>query len=247
MISGSISPNSIDLTNELEIYKLIKRSKLLFSMCYTIAYMYPLIAFFTSISTLTLNYKFSYQLIVYGIPWSFILAFSVHYASNYLIWQMAYFYIICLYLKIKLKCLNNQIENRVKDKSKVGNNIVKNLLTSLNNIFHEIYDYNTNYWSTYLFWFVITFLIIINYGLFVIIFSQIEFLLRLSMIYAIFSSYILLTIVMNVASEISYKTSQTSKLLSSQFLVDCERSLKTSNRIKVFMKDSNLMSNSIII
>ncbi len=138
-------------------------------------------AFIVSIVALGLNYEFIYQLVFFGIPWSLIIALSVHYTSNSLLWQIKYFYIICIYLKIKSNNLNNELKTRIKNKSKVSNNFVNYLIDSYN----EISDFDSNYWSTYLFWVLAISLTLINACLFAVIFSQMLFFMRIAVIYAV--------------------------------------------------------------
>jgi hypothetical protein len=69
-----------------------------------------------------------------------------------IVWQIIYFDIICLYLKLKLKSINQTINSYNLNQI----NIIK-LMKSLNSIHNEINDYNNNYWSQFLFWFCITF------------------------------------------------------------------------------------------
>jgi hypothetical protein len=106
-MSGLVSQKSIGLKNKREIYWLLKRSKILFILCYIIQYITTFIAFLVSISALALNYEYFYQFIFYGISWSLIVGLSVHYSSCYIFWHISYFYIICFYLKIKFKTLSN--------------------------------------------------------------------------------------------------------------------------------------------
>jgi hypothetical protein len=135
-------------------------------------------AFIVSIVALGLNYEFIYQLVFFGIPWSLIIALSVHYTSNSLLWQIKYFYIICIYLKIKSNNLNNELKTRIKNKSKVSNNFVNYLIDSYN----EISDFDSNYWSTYLFWVLFISLTLINACHFAVIFSQMLFFMRIAVI-----------------------------------------------------------------
>ncbi len=233
MMSGLVSPKSISLKNEREIYRLLKRSKILFIVCLITAYISPLMAFLVSISALALNYEHIYQFIFYGIPWSLIVGFSFHYFSCYIVWHISYFYIICFYLKIKFKTLSNEIKVKIERNSRITNNFVKHLVNSYNRVFLEVHDYNENYWSLYLFWVLATFLTLINTCLFVVIFSEINFFMRFAMIYASVISYIIFAFVINTASSIASEALKAYKLLNSHLLKNFGKNIIASQRVKV--------------
>jgi hypothetical protein len=233
MMSGLVSPKSIGLKNKQEIYRLLKRSKILFILCLITAYISPLMAFLASISALALNYEHIYQFIFYGIPWSLIVGFSFHYISCYLYWHISYFYIICFYLKMKFKSLSNEIKVKIERNSRITNNFVKYLVNSYNRIFREVHDYNDNYWSLYLFWVLTTFLTAINTCLFIMIFSEINFFMRFAVIYASIVSYIIFAFIINTASSIAFEALKAYKLLNSHLLKNFGKNLTASQRVKV--------------
>jgi hypothetical protein len=233
MMSGLVSPKSIGLKNKPEIYRLLKRSKILFILCLINSYISPLMAFLISISTLALNYEHIYQFLFYGIPWSLIVGFSVHYSCCYIVWHISYFYITCFYLKIKFKTLSNEIKVKIERNSRITNNFVKYLVNSYNRIFREVHDYNDNYWSLYLFWVLATVLTLINTCLFVVIFSEINFLIRFVMIYGLVMSCIMFAYFINTASSIAFEALKAYKLLNSHLLKNFGKNITPSQRVKV--------------
>ncbi len=58
---------------------------------------------------------------------------------------MTYFYVICLYLKLKLRNANNSIRNSFKKKYKISNHRMKNILISLDFIISKINTYNNGF------------------------------------------------------------------------------------------------------
>jgi hypothetical protein len=233
MMSGLVSPKSIGLKNKPEIYRLLKRSKILFIVCLITSYISLLMTFFVSISTLALNYEHIYQFIFYGIPWSFIVALSVYYSSCHILWQISYFYITCFYLKIKFKTLSNEITVKVERNSRITNNFVKYLINSYGRIFREVHDYNENYWSLYLFSVLATFLTFINTCLFVGIFSEANFFVRFVMIHGSVTSYIIFAFIINTASSIAFEALKAYKLLNSHLLKNFGENITPSRRVKV--------------
>jgi hypothetical protein len=86
MMSGLISPKSIGLTNKEEIYKLMKKSKILFSFCiWNINNVLPPIGFSLNLLPFIINYSFL-EIIIFGIPHSFFYAIAVHYTSSLMLW-----------------------------------------------------------------------------------------------------------------------------------------------------------------
>jgi len=233
MMSGLVSPKSIGFRNKREIYRLLKRSKILFILCLITAYITPFMASLVSISALALNYEHIYQFIFYGIPWSLIAGFSIHYSTCYLLWHISYFYIICFYLKIKFKSISNEIKVKIEGNSRITNNFVKYLVNSYNRIFREVHDYNDNYWSLYLFWVLATFLTASNTCLFIMIFSEINFFMRFAVIYASIVSYIIFAFIINTASSIAFEALKAYKLLNSHLLKNFGNNITPSQRIKV--------------
>ncbi len=63
---------------------------------------------------------------------------------------MTHFYIICQYLKLKLRNTNNSIRNSFEKKYKMTNNRMNNILISMNSIISEIETYNYDFWSKYM-------------------------------------------------------------------------------------------------
>ncbi len=74
---------------------------------------------------------------------------------------MTYFYIICLYLKSKLKNANNSIRKGFEKKFKMTNHRMKNILKTLNSIIFEINTYN-GFWSKYLMIVGITVILVVD-------------------------------------------------------------------------------------
>ncbi len=76
MMSGSISPKSIGLTNKEEFYKLIKESKILFSIDErNIDKVIPLMAFLLCFVSFIINCSLL-DLMTFGIPYSLLQTFS---------------------------------------------------------------------------------------------------------------------------------------------------------------------------
>ena len=82
MMSGLVSPESIGLTNEKQIYKLIKLSKRLLFICELFTeHFAPVFAFILSISPYIINCSVM-DTIIFGFPNSLLFSLWGHYASS---------------------------------------------------------------------------------------------------------------------------------------------------------------------
>jgi hypothetical protein len=158
MICGLVSPKSIGLINREHINQLLKRSKLMFKIYSFLKLSLIFAAFCASLIPLILNS--SLPLILVEVFWVLLYTyFSFSFNINWS--QMTYFYIICLYLKSKLKNANNSIRKGFEKKFKMTNHRMKNILKTLNSIIFEINTYN-GFWSKYLMIVGITVILVVD-------------------------------------------------------------------------------------
>jgi len=127
MISGLVSPQSIGLTDKEEIYKLVKQSKTLFICCeFLLNRATPLIGFFMNFLTFSLNCSLN-QLIIFYIPHCIVSGFTMYAVYSPIFWQLVYYYIICQYLKSKIKTINRKIIE-LNDKKRMNKKNVVHIL-----------------------------------------------------------------------------------------------------------------------
>jgi hypothetical protein len=215
MMSGLVSPQSIGLTNEVKIYKLLKLSKQLFFICdINTEKIVPILSLMLCnlpmIKVCSLK-----QFFFYIIPINLINAFSCYAAYYMILYQMVYFYLICYYITIKTKECNNKIQYYIKNRIALNNKRAKNLMTELNAIYSEINDYNQNYWSNYLFWIWILFATIINTYLYLGIFSNADFIIRFIFTVGSIIFIITLILIINSASSVSLEVNRSYQLIYS--------------------------------
>lgn len=139
-----------------------------------------------------------------------VTAASAHYVWNYLLYQYFYFYIICKYLNLKLYSLNKRLilmrrHNRFKQ--------IDGIITEFVQIYREINDYNSTYFSKFLF----SFCFVLSLGtivfLYVTMFLSLLLVMRITLIYfVILDCAIFLFTIMTASSitkpkyHISYST-----------------------------------------
>jgi len=211
MMSGLVSPKSIGLTNKEDIYKLLDRFRTLVKFFGFIHKMvlpsFGSIGYFISCS-----FKSSLkEAIIYGIPHSILWGVFMYYMYISIIWHFLYFYIICYYVKIKIRQINKNLAkicayNYIK--------IIPNM-KSLNKIYLELSDFNDIFWSKFLFWFWITFIVIIVMLLYATLFGQMILFLRLIAIQLILILISILISIINIASSVNLEANKSYKLLNS--------------------------------
>ncbi len=217
MISGLISPESIGLINREDINQLLNKSKIMFivSKFSNIGIIFS--AIFLSGIPLIINSSFELYLI--EIFWVLLFTVYSYFCINIIFSQMTYFYIICLYLKLKLRNANNSIEKSFEKKYKMNIHRMKNILKSLNSIISEINSYNNDFWSKYLMIILILVTISLDLVLFQSIFGEMNFFIKTILFYASCSEFSLLMILINTASSVSFEVKKSYKLLNNLFII----------------------------
>ena len=146
MISGLISPECLGITDINDIKKLLKICRFLFYLIEKVLVFVTAIAGFLG-SFIPLAYYSSINLMyVFVIFWSIVYGIGGLYLNNIISWQYIYFYIICVYLKIKLNMIKDEITSKFKKLNSFNN---FKLMSSLNDLFMEINDYNNIIWSKF--------------------------------------------------------------------------------------------------
>jgi hypothetical protein len=96
-----------------------------------------------------LNYSLL-DLMIFGIPHTFLYTLSYHYNCSIIFWPLVYFYLICRYIKIKIEEQNDLIAKAIVERKVI---ITQKMLRSnrnLNAIYSEIIENNHDFWSLYL-------------------------------------------------------------------------------------------------
>jgi len=231
MMSGLISPQSVGIREEFALNKLLIRTKHIFKFNKINAYMIPI---FTSIVPVAIVYstKSVFQMIVFGIPGGLLFCYCIYFTFGYQIWQISYFYLICYYLELKLKQCHNQIKGRINKDNNIEE-FVPYAIRSLNSIHEEIIEFNSNFWSKYLLSFVIIFITSLNIIIYVSIFAEMEFYIRILFIYVTIMCAITYLIVINSASSVTRQVNKSYILLNKLQVMCCKRKLSNSHRLTV--------------
>ena len=153
MISGEISPKDIGLTSEAQVVSLVRRADVMFKVIQLFIDRIVVIIGLLVYCVPGFQNSSIVEFIVYVIPNCIWYEFFLHYFYNYLFYQMAYLYLICYYLKMKIGSVVKEMKQSIKHRRRSPIVIIKKLY----DIFEEINEYNTTYWSKYLFVFWLIF------------------------------------------------------------------------------------------
>jgi hypothetical protein len=230
MISGLVSPKNIRIMYREDINELLKKSKLMFEVYKLLKFGTTFTAFCLSGTPMIINS--SYRLISIEIFWILLFTVWTYFCLNTNLSQLTYFYIICLYLKLKLRNAYNSIRKIFDKKYKMTNYRMKNILNSLNSIISEINTYNNDLWSKYLM--IVLMLVIINLDLVFVegIFGKMSLYFKIIVIQGSSVVFLLLMILINTASSVSFEANKSYKLLNKLFMT-CKKQISIRMKIKV--------------
>ena len=212
MMSGLVSPQSLGLTEEQEIRKLLKLTKVSIKfikvnnnqMCPAITFIFVLILYMINANVM--------ETFCYGIPCAFTMAMLGTYAMNVVYYHTFLQYIICLYLKMKINALNERL-NEMKRKKRFIR--IRETLQSFDSLYSEINEYNTTFWSKFLF-IIWTLLGTVSvFCLYVFLFGRLGSVAQIMVAYfSTFFLFIFLVIIFTTSS-VTYCANKSYKILNS--------------------------------
>jgi hypothetical protein len=173
-----------------------------------------------------------FELYLVEIFWSLFFTTFAYFCVNINLSQMTYFYIICLYLKLKLRNANNSITKSFEKKYKMTYYRMKNILISLNSIISEINTFNNDFWSKYLMNVLISGMLVLDIVLFEAIFGKMNIFMKFALFYGSSLLFLLLMILINTASSVSFEANKSYKLLNKLFITN-KKQISIRMRIKV--------------
>jgi hypothetical protein len=230
MMSGLISPKSIGLTNKEEIYKLIKESKFLFSFCeWNTHIIVPLMGFLLSLLPFIINCSLL-DIILFGIPHSILYTIAVHYTTSIMIWSVVYFYLICRYIKIKIKEQNDFIAKAIIERKVINSQKILRLIRNLNEVYTEVNEYDYDFWSLYLLsiWLIFgALLIFLSYFYF---FTKMTIILKLIIGYGFVFLTLTFLFIISTASSVNYEANKIYKLLNQIMVYNSLRRIRFRTR-----------------
>ena len=156
MMSGLVTPKSLGLTNQTEISKLIQRTRTLLKYVKVNFNLLPIIIIVMIICIYLANGWTLFDALTFGLGNGIVLALFAYLGLEIIVYQFIYFYIMCLYLKIKIKSMNERLIEMKRRKRFIR---IRETLQSFDSLYKEINEYNTTFWSKFLlsFWMALGF------------------------------------------------------------------------------------------
>ena len=217
VMSGSITPSSVGLTNERQVKQLLSIAKWVKPLLRSNKIIIPIVI----IAFILINYLCSKTKITVIILSPYLFIYSsiwTFHAINLLSIQLLLFYMICKYFIIKLKELNQRMRN-----SKVINsNKIQNILYSYDKLYREINEYNTTYWSKFLsnIWFFFGVLIVLL--IFITFFSNAPFIYSVITIYYAIFFTLLYLFIMTITSSLNSEANKSYKIFNTFYVKYCK-------------------------
>ena len=216
MMSGSrvITPKSLGLTDQEQIKRLLKITKRMYYAIFINNIVFPLFAFIMNLILSCADSSSYLEGLIYGVPNGILVAFFCVYFANIVFHQCFEFFIICLYLKIRIRELNQRLlglnSREFRD--------IRKTLGSYDSLIAEIDEYNTTFWSKFLllFWFGIGFDITLL--LYVIIYLPLNLVVLLIAIYGLVVYCIIYFLIIFTASSVNCCAFETYKILNTVFI-----------------------------
>ena len=221
MMSGNISPKSIGLTNPLNIKDIIKKTRLALKVAYFLSNFMGAEAFCLTFCAFIFSVPFT-QFIYIGLPHTIAFTVSSLYIFRNISYHIIYFYIISYYITSKLREINTELRNAIKTK------IILNLYQTsktFNEIYLEINEYDSQFWSKFLFIVWMSSSGVIALLIFILLGGEDRMDSHIIMINAIFFFAILSSILIETGGSLSLEVKKTYKLLASYKFVSLRKPL----------------------
>ena len=180
-----------------------------------------------------LIYESLIDIFMYGIPHSLNFGLCIYYIWTILGFQCLYFYILCKYLKLKLKNLNETLSQM---SSGIKFTKIRQTLHTFDALYREINEYNITYWSKFLFVFLLVIGMAIVLYLHIILFKQMLPIMLFVLIHVISVFIGIFILILSQAASVNQAASSSYKLLNSLSLLPCLKSHSlTRNKFKVII------------
>ena len=210
VLSGSITPSSVGLNHSTQVIALLKMAKWLPHLQKNNMILVPIYTF-----------MFVFGIHFYGLgltPSLFLSTYSVlfhlfwvYYGFNIVSIQIFVLFILCKYFLLKLKSLNQLL----REKKRMNSNRIRNILRSCDALYREINEYNSTYWSKFLFniWSLLGILIV--FMIHVIIFISIPIIIKISLIYFTILYFNIFLFILTITSSVNLEAKKSYKLFNS--------------------------------
>ena len=219
MMSGQIPPKHLGLIEKKQILSLIRKTKYLVKFAHSNSIFIGSFAIALIPGTMytqatLLDYLF------YGMPNTLHLFLFLYYAYNYCLYQGFYFYITCVYIRNKIKRLN---ESLLRNETPI-----QSTFKSMDLLYKEIHRYNRIFWSKYFLNFWIFWGSIMVFLLYCAAFVPMNLVFKFMYSYAFTVFMIFFLFVILNASSVNSESKKSYKILNSLYV-----SYYSSQRIRI--------------
>ena len=213
MLSGEIAPITIGLIEEKSIITMIKRTKMLVKIA---EFNSKKVA--TSIVTILtmVTYLFNATLVetlVFGVINCILFSLFACYGFMLLLFHGFYFYIVCYFIRSKIK-INNELLLQMN----VSKKILVKICNNFDLIYTEINDYNSKFWSKYFLVFWTTLGTLNVFLLYIAVFVDLVIIYKLMFFYVFTLFLVFFLFVILSASSVNRESNNTYKILNSLFV-----------------------------
>ena len=229
MMAGMVSPQDIGLKDGKCIIELLNRSRSLFRFSKILSKLFAMCSvIFTS--EILFSQQSIFQLLFLSIPWQILLGMFVYFAANDIIYQIVYFYIICQYLKIKIKSFNKSLLNVINSKKRCN---IKYMIQTLHEILSEIMEFNNNFWSMFLSLFTVIIITVTNMILYFVLFSKTILIYKIGLFLQFIELKLVFFVLLLSSSSVYSENFKTYKVLNKLYIHQINVKMRVSLRFKV--------------
>ena len=225
MMSGMVTPNSIGLSDPQTVFRLMRISRILFSLTNYIA-SYQALGPVTLLVMLAYAYNtLWWQTLVFGVPNAMFYGVVCYCHFRISLWHLNYFYLMCLYLKFKIQTLNTIIIELISTKRYNYFINMWKIFHSINRVYVEINEYNSSYWSKYLLsvWLLLGSVVI--FGLFIVIFMTFNMFTKLILAYMLSIIVTMFLFIIFTASSLHSEVNNSRKTLNELYFYQMNTTL----------------------
>ena len=211
---NGIQNKFIGETHELSEEEIKKLKKFYVKICKIIKkknnYPIPIACAILTLTPLFL-YTILLNTLVFGIPHCIHYMIFGYYIWNFIDFQIIQFYIISKYLRLRAERLD-QILCEIREKKRFLR--IRKSLHSFDSLYKEINEYNTTFWSKFLFAFWLTFGIIV-WVMFITVFLSLPLMVRIVFIYGVLELCAVYLFTILTAASVNYSVNKYYKSLNS--------------------------------
>ena len=211
VMSGSVAPSSVGLNDERDIRQLLKFKPVFKIMVFH----YRVVSYVASFGVIIIPFIVNEDLstiVIYGVPNAIWNGIWISPIVGFVFLQFVYFYLICLYLKMKINNLNKIVIESEKSNNYLG---ILRTLRKYDSIYTEIDEYNTTYWSKFLFIIWLFMGLFLTVLLYVVIFRDLVIVLKFTFCYELLIAFGIIHFVFITASALNTSVHRPYKLFNS--------------------------------